>query len=1472
MSKCFFPNCSCVAGFPAVECVISDKTSVQIQFDDDPNKKTADLRDYTIFTNETYDLPKDLFRSSSSIKMSIMLSGLKSLEASVCNYQLAYLNVDHVISLKTVDPELLHECIALKMLRISRSQVQNVTFIPNQRMCKLENLILVNNKIHTVSSHITRWCRELSNIDLSGNQISQLPTQFFVTCGSLLTLSLSHNHITELEPQVFDKCDKLDDLDLSQNFLRSLVNVVPTTNSKVRFLNLELNQLQEVPHRVFSTSKNLAELNLNFNNISQISSEIFDVCDNLRLLKLKGNSLTSFSINVIENCSRIYTLELSDNRIESLSTHSLLPSLRYLGLANNKLQNLPLNWLQTQILLLNGNQLVNLPDNLLTSSNLIQIDLSTNQLQSIPPSSRGSCLHKLDVSNNQLKLFNLNSNPSTFYNLSHNKISVLTADSINRKCITTILDASNNEIKELKPGWSIGLQNLLTLDLSYNQVKQLSSKHLFLLDNLRHLNLAHNKLTYIEDGVFNSMLQMVNLNLMDNPIHTYDANFIPVMNFCSDNVELIPLLLQKSITDATCQRPGNCKCQQMKSLLTDVECSDKVICESTDCPQLCSCGKVNNVTFVDCGDANMSSAPMMLPRNTWVVYMENNQIDPILGFNHSSWMSVVYLYMKNSLVKDRKDLSGLPFINLKNTKELDLSQNLILSIQSGVFKGLERLRRLDLSGNEISDLSSELFVDISNVEILDLSDNKLTLLNFWFGLTQLKHVILENNQITRISENNYQLSSSLLSLNLKHNMISSLEFLFHHNSALPSNLTSVDLSHNRFKELNISMNNFDKSYLKLYFQNNLIQKVNIFNSNDSNSSGILELFLEKNDLLCDCHLGSLITSLNSQNSSFYLVIDRAVCQRPIFLKNRNIASLDSSDLLCPQLSCPDGCKCYKNYSTDGIQMDCSVDDSKLVQLPLKAPPQIHSLYIRNLSSVTTLSDPSWNTLKEFYLIDRDTAKSDFKALKNFSRIEKVEIDEHCWCRVRNYVASSLNPITGSCDQSLPSSHCIRDPTNNKIWSRVECTSSFTPETSFSKIPICPVYDDCGVCNCYLDSSLSLVMNCSNKEMTHFPPNQTLKNVKILDMNFNFLTILPDLSQFSQLEELYVKNNLIQRIAGDILPTLRLVELDNNLITVPSGWLDEIAKEVMSDVYVRVSLLGNPLQCDCDLPNFSQWPLNRITAILIKANQTICFKKDQTRLLMQSVQCTKSRVGLIVGISMVLSILTIIAVLVALYFKFHHSINVFMLTHDICLCLLKEESFDDDREYAFDAFLSYSSEDSEIIVNDLLPGLEKADFKVCVHERDWLGGQFISEQIVISVHTSRRTIIVLSESFLRSPWATMEFKVALQQALEDRVNRIIIVVPGKLPSKDQMDPDLRSFVTMNTYLFLSDSRFWDKLMFAMPRKTKGKVPLRKLPQDFVELMKIDSSKRMSDAGTVSTEVYEDDSGLDVGQLGELRLHN
>ena len=49
----------------------------------------------------------------------------------------------------------------------------------------------------------------------------------------------------------------------------------------------------------------------------------------------------------------------------------------------------------------------------------------------------------------------------------------------------------------------------------------------------------------------------------------------------------------------------------------------------------------------------------------------------------------------------------------------------------------------------------------------------------------------------------------------------------------------------------------------------------------------------------------------------------------------------------------------------------------------------------------------------------------------------------------------------------------------------------------------------------------------------------------------------------------------------------------------------------------------------------------------------------------------------------------------------------------------------------------NADDNKWIMEELLPNIESRNLKLCLHERDWLAGRLISDNIVESIEASEK---------------------------------------------------------------------------------------------------------------------------------------
>ncbi|XP_071119350.1 neurogenic locus notch homolog protein 3-like [Haliotis cracherodii] len=156
-----------------------------------------------------------------------------------------------------------------------------------------------------------------------------------------------------------------------------------------------------------------------------------------------------------------------------------------------------------------------------------------------------------------------------------------------------------------------------------------------------------------------------------------------------------------------------------------------------------------------------------------------------------------------------------------------------------------------------------------------------------------------------------------------------------------------------------------------------------------------------------------------------------------------------------------------------------------------------------------------------------------------------------------------------------------------------------------------------------------------------------------------------------------------------------------------------------------------------------------------------------------------------------------------------------------------QPFEEDDDKLFDAFVSYKSTklDEDFVVHTLYPKLEKnLNFKLCLHFRDFMPGETIANNIIEAVENSRRTIMILTPSYIQSEFCRFEYQRAQHEMLKRKQRIIPIVLQDISEDRVYMDDTLSTILDTITYIEWpkdgNDKRvekFWKRVELSMPKR-------------------------------------------------------
>ncbi|KAG8137957.1 hypothetical protein E2320_003896 [Naja naja] len=247
-------------------------------------------------------------------------------------------------------------------------------------------------------------------------------------------LYLRNNLLEGIEDNAFENVTDLEWLILDNNQLKNsnIKGKVFAKLKNLKKLHINHNNLTEVVGPLPST---LDDLQLTHNQISKITPNTLEGLMNLTVIHLQHNELTEGTLSgVFKGLKSLLYLDLSNNKLTKLPT-GLPNNLLMLYFDNNQITSVPDQYFQglnvLQYLRLSHNKLTDsgIPGNVFNISSLVELDLSYNQLKSIPTVNEHLENYYLQVNN--ITKFSVNSFCKVVGILNYSRVSHLRLDGNN---------------------------------------------------------------------------------------------------------------------------------------------------------------------------------------------------------------------------------------------------------------------------------------------------------------------------------------------------------------------------------------------------------------------------------------------------------------------------------------------------------------------------------------------------------------------------------------------------------------------------------------------------------------------------------------------------------------------------------------------------------------------------------------------------------------------------------------------------------------------------------------------------------------------------------------------------------------------------------------------------------------------------------------------------------------------------------
>ncbi|GBP27663.1 Toll-like receptor 4 [Eumeta japonica] len=302
----------------------------------------------------------------------------------------------------------------------------------------------------------------------------------------------------------------------------------------------------------------------------------------------------------------------------------------------------------------------------------------------------------------------------------------------------------------------------------------------------------------------------------------------------------------------------------------------------------------------------------------------------------------------------------------------------------------------------------------------------------------------------------------------------------------------------------------------------------------------------------------------------------------------------------------------------------------------------------------------------------------------------------------------------------------------------------------------------------------------------------LKHLKVLDLSGNLM--------ISWWKPLFVTSGI---------KVQKLYVMNNKISHFTTSMLRDMDYLLQNSSHVVINFDDNIFECDCNAvyPAYMWLKINssKILEEYFKVSSFQCSSPDiwedrrvaEYMSSFKSLQCAMyQKISSLVVLSWTAPSLIVIAVIFTisiLMYRYRIYVRYWIFLAKLAMGRRNKKGVKPGKyryvneAYKYDAFVSYCNDDREF-VSEMITQLEcnPPYLKLCVYERDFEIGSFISEAILSSVNESKFIVLIVSNHFARSHWCRWETQVAEYHRLilEDgsSYDPLVLVRIGEVDSK------------------------------------------------------------------------------------------
>ena len=359
------------------------------------------------------------------------------------------------------------------------------------------------------------------------------------------------------------------------------------------------------------------------------------------------------------------------------------------------------------------------------------------------------------------------------------------------------------------------------------------------------------------------------------------------------------------------------------------------------------------------------------------------------------------------------------------------------------------------------------------------------------------------------------------------------------------------------------------------------------------------------------------------------------------------------------------------------------------------------------------------------------------------------------------------------------------------------------------------------CKCFNRSgNHSIIIDCRKRNLDSIH-SQMPEGILELWYNGNNISRVSQKPFFQRVRNLDVSDNNIIAIAGKVFRQAENLKVLN----LQSNRLEKLPETLMGLMYLeKVILLNNHFKCDCHSLWMKYW-IRKNRDIITDWNELACISQSEETTIVDvndsDFVCPEyNSHNNVLPLITCTVIVVLLCALGAIAVVYRLEIKVILYVY---LGIRPFDNSDENLNEILDCVIVHSKTATDWVMENIVEHLESDayGFVVCDMGRDFLVGFSIQENLTHMVNYSKRIIFCLSDDWqITNESFKLSWNIAEKKIKETKANYGIIVSRGLTTNKIE-DKLLLRYIKRDRFLDSSKRLFFQKLIYAMPRKREKK---------------------------------------------------